>query len=226
MHSLPAIVSLLLLLLCGASHAGPVVCTVPGQFSSIQAGLNGCNGGAGSIQLTISPGTYTEQLTVPMAVGNLTLASTTFLAGNIPPQPTAFNLTVFVVGVNHSVQFSETSLFFQGIAFNGESLGQPFFESRLINNNFTLDRCLVANFTGNYTMQGEGCIRGVTLTVINSRFANNWGSHLYFEGMENFDIENNIFGPGGGLNNYSSVYTKLVGLWDKTMTMLISVRAS
>ena len=78
-----------------------------------------------------------------------------------------------------------------------------------MNNNLTLDRCLVGNFTGNVTLAGEGCTRGVSLLVINTRFQDVWGSSLYFQGQENIDVESNVFDRCGGYNNYSAVYVKL-----------------
>jgi len=201
----------LVLLLCRVICAQEVDCTVGtgGTYATIQQGLNGCNGGAGSIRLIIFNGEYTENLVVSNALANVTLVSNAFILGLVAAQPTAANMTVFVVGYQHTVLSPSTSLFFQGIAFDGDNVGEPFFTSRLINNNLTLDRCLVTNFTGNVTLAGEGCVRGVTLLVINCRFMTNWGSSLYFSGQENIDVENNIFAQCGGYNNYSAVYVKL-----------------
>lgn len=192
-----------------SSLAAPVQCTVGGggTYLTIQSALTLCNGGVGSIELILN-GTFFEDIVFQDTLNNVTLTSLTFSLGNATAWPHPDNITDGIILGNHILQGTNTSLFFQGIAIDGQENGLPFFRFPTINNNITLDRCLVANFSGNYTLQMSPCKRAVTLRSVNSRYRNIWGSALYAEGMEDIDVRSNIFDRCGGLNNQSCTYLK------------------
>lgn len=204
-----SVILILASLLWGTSRADPVQCTVglTGTYSTIQTALDGCNGGQGSIQLILN-GTFFENLVFPLALTNVTFTSEEFLNNNATAWPFESNLTAFIRGAQHQVLNTEMALYFQGIGLDGQGKDLPLFMDPLINNNLTLDRSLVENFSGNITIKGEACHRAVSLTVINSRFLSIWGSALYFEAMEDIDVESNIFDKCGGYNNFSCAYVK------------------
>lgn len=209
-HFLVKILFLSLLLLKGLAAADPVDCTVgsSGTYPTIQLGLDGCNGGAGSIRLILT-GNFFEDVVVPDAVNNLTIVSDQFLAGNVTAWPYPDNMTVFWHGNRHQVMNHLTSIYLQGLAIDGDGSSDPFFAFPLISNNLTIDRCVVGNFSSNVTFQGDGsCRRGVSLNALNTRFQDNWGSSLHFIGMEDITVDSCIFERCGGFNNYSAHYLK------------------
>lgn len=190
-------------------RSDPVVCTVGvnGTFATIQDGLTGCNGGMGSIQLILD-GIFTEDLIIQEAITNVTFTSAKFAAGNATAWPEDENITSIIIGT-HDVMNASAAVFFQGIKLEGQNLDRSLFLTPLINNNITLDRCLVSNFASNTTIQVSGCKRAVLIRILNSRFKNIWGSAIYAEGMEDVEIRSNIFAGCGGHNNNSCVYAKL-----------------
>jgi hypothetical protein len=205
------LVTILSIVLGHLTAANPVDCTVgpSGTYPTIQLALNGCNGGSGSIRLILT-GTFFESVVIPEPITNLTVVSDQFLANNVTAWPYPENMTVFWRGYQHQVMNHLTSIYLQGLALDGQETEFSFFKYPLVNNNLTIDRCVVGNFSSNITFQGDGsCRRGVKLTVLNTRFQDNWGSSLYFIGLEDVIVDSNVFERCGGYRNYSAHYLKM-----------------
>jgi len=202
-----AIWRLLALLLLLLSAKAQVQCTVgpSGTYATINAGLAGCNGGVGSIQLLLD-GSFTETMVVPVTVTNLTLTSVDFDADLVPANPFPANISTRITGSNHLVLNVSTALFIQGIILDGASSGEPMFAPWLINNNVTMDRCLVGNWTGDFAIRIEPCQRAVSINFINNRFFRVWGTTVWAEGHEDIIFLNNILDRVGGFHNMSGVY--------------------
>lgn len=195
-----------------------VQCTVgsSGTYATINAGLNGCNGGVGSIKLLLD-GVFAETMVVPVTVTNLTLTSVEFEAGIVPAHPFPTNITTRITGSSHIVTNVSTAIFMQGLIIDGASTSSPMFAPWLINNNFTMDRCLVANWTGDYSIRIEPCQRAVSINFLNNRFYRVWGTTVWAEGHEDIIFINNILDKVGGYHNQSGVYLKMSyvteGIW-------------
>ena len=184
------------------------VCTVgvSGTYSTIQSALNGCNSGNGTIELILT-GNFTENFIVPYAITSVTFATASY-DGTFPPVPYISNVSATIHGYNHQVLNPSTALYFQGIALDGLLSGEPMFEPWLTNNNVTLDSCVVYDYNGNYSIRIEACSRAVSITSLNTRYQNVWGSSLYADAMEDIYVKGNIFARCGGYNGYSSVHLK------------------
>jgi hypothetical protein len=100
------------LLSCGTATAQSSTCTVPAQFSTINAGLAGCGGGVGYITLVISPGTYTETLSFGLLLASATLQASNY--DSVPANPGLSNVTVIVAGVGHVIDNDTMALVFNG----------------------------------------------------------------------------------------------------------------
>lgn len=214
--------ALLFLLLCvhllRPIAAQVVQCTVGGSgtYANINAALTGCNGGVGSIELLLD-GQFTEVMNVPVGVTNLTLTSVEFAAGLVPAAPLPSNVTTRITGSNHFVTNVSTALYIRGVIMDGASAGAPMFQPWLINNNVTLDRCLVANWTGDFCIKVLPCERAVSINIVNTRFFRVWGTTVWAEGMEDITVLGNTLDRVGGYHNQSGMYLKpsyvTEGIW-------------
>lgn len=192
-----------------AAVSAQVVCTVgvSGTYSTVNAALAGCNGGAGSIKLLLD-GVFTETMSLPATLTNVTFTSVEFAAGLVPAVPYRANITTAIIGSEHRVGNVSASLYFQGIILDGNNAGLTMFTPWLINNNFTMDRCFVANWTTDIAIRLEPCERAALLNVVNTRFYRVWGTTVYAEGMEDTIFVGNVLDRVGGYHNHSGVYLK------------------
>jgi len=209
--SLPPPLLLLLLLLAGAHiSSAQTVCTVgpSGTYSTIQAGLIGCNGGSGDVQLKIQSGNYSEPgLFFPFGLYRARLTAVDLIS--IPIAPFYSQISVHLRGNNYVVPNNRTALVFEGLSIDGFGQDQPLFATPLVNNNVTLNTCLITNFTGNYSIRGEACARGVSITVIATRFQRVWGSAVSYKALEDSYWDDTILDKVGGYNNRSAVELKM-----------------
>ena len=209
---------LLLVALVATTASATTVCTVgvSGTYSTISAALAGCNGGVGSIQLILD-GIFSETMIFPVTLTNITLTSVEFQAGLVPVNPTRNNITTKIIGSEHFVGNVSAALYLQGVIFDGDDEGLTMFTPWLINNNLTLDRCLVANWTTEIAIRMEPCDRAVSINAINNRFYRTWGTAVWAEGMEDTIFVANILDRAGGYRNNSGVYLKssyvTEGIW-------------
>ena len=84
-----------------------------------------------------------------------------------------------IVGAPHLVLNATTQLSFYGVWFDGAGTDQSLFFPPLVNNNLTLDRCLVSDFHGNVTIDMEACEEVVTFSVHSVRFKRIWGRRVH-----------------------------------------------
>jgi len=186
-----------------------VQCTVgsSGTYSTINAGLSGCNGGVGSYELIID-GQFSETLFFPLTAVNVTLTSLEFTGGLVPASPFPENITARISGFDWIVANVSTAIFIRGIVLDGLRTTAGLFKPWLINNNITLDRCLVSNWTGEYVIRIEACRRSVLGHVVNTRFQDIWGNAFWAQGMEDIIVEGNVLDRVGGFMNQSGMYLK------------------
>lgn len=187
-----------------------VQCTVgsSGTYSTINAGLSGCNGGVGSYELIID-GHFPETLFFPLTAVNVTLTSLEFTGGLVPASPFPENITTRISGFDWIVANVSTAIFIRGIVLDGLRTTSGLFKPWLINNNVTLDRCLVSNWTGEYVIRIEACRRSVLGRVVNTRFQDIWGNAFWAQGMEDIIVEGNVLDRVGGFMNQSGMCASL-----------------
>jgi hypothetical protein len=180
--------ALFFLSLFTAAIAAPVICTVGGEdYASIQAALDGCNGGVGSIVLQVAA----NQPTGDTAVYEETLVFPTTLS-NVVLEPLAGNVTlVTLTGAGHYVDPSSwLSLVFRNVSFNGDGSPQMLFSPKLTNTNVTLQNCFVSNFVGDHVLWAESCVSSSQWFIDNTQWIDVPANALRLEAMETIVLTN------------------------------------
>lgn len=198
----------LLAILCVVQSA--TVCTVgpSGQYSSIQAGLFSCNGASGDVQLIISPGSYVEPgLFFPRGLDSIRLTASNY--GSVPVAPLRSQVAVLISGTRFRVAGPTTSLRLEGLGLDGMQQAQAMFDPPMGNNNLTMYGCHVANFTGSDAIRGVPCVKDVYLDVRATRFESVRGSAIRFNGLEDLEMDDNVYDKVGGYLNRSAVELKM-----------------
>ena len=127
-----------------ASARAFTVCTVGlgggGDFATLQAGLDGCNGGSGDIILRVDPS--------DIQIGPLVFPDT---LSHVVVEPLTPGRIV-VLGAGHFVDplLSWTTLTLTNITWDAMGSSLAVFEPRLTNTNMTCMRCFYVNFNGSY----------------------------------------------------------------------------
>lgn len=140
------------------------LCTVSsggGDFATLQAALDGCNGGTGEIVLLVDPAdVQTGPLIFPIALTNVRIEP--LVAGRIN-----------ILGAGHYIDpfYSWTTLTMVNVTFDGLFTTGGAFEPRLTNTNFTCQRCFWVQFAGPYIYRHESCVESTQITFTENVWA-------------------------------------------------------